>query len=100
MSSQVQSDEFKEAVRRSDDIKSKPQADELLQLYAFYKQGIQDPPIDQVPAPGAFDMKAKAKKRAWQKVVDEGVAPEEAQKRYIAFVDEMLNKYGDKTKDT
>ncbi len=36
----------------------------------------------------------KAKKRAWQKIVDEGVTPEEAQKRYVELVEKLKSAYG------
>ncbi len=81
MSSQPQSDEFKEAVKKSDNIKTRPGNDDLLQvrsrdgyrgrivegrtrltvrraqLYALFKQGTQDPPIEESPAPGLWDPK-------------------------------------------
>jgi diazepam-binding inhibitor (GABA receptor modulating acyl-CoA-binding protein) len=41
-----------------------------------------------------FDLKAKAKKKAWQKIVDEGCTPEEAQTKYVALIEEMKTKYG------
>lgn len=36
----------------------------------------------------------KAKKRAWQKVADEGVTPEQAQEKYVALVEELKGKLG------
>jgi diazepam-binding inhibitor (GABA receptor modulator, acyl-CoA-binding protein) len=63
-------------------------------LYAYYKQALQDPPIEKAETPGTFDLKGKAKKRAWQHVVDDGVTPEEAQTKYVALVEEMKEKYG------
>jgi diazepam-binding inhibitor (GABA receptor modulating acyl-CoA-binding protein) len=36
----------------------------------------------------------KAKKAAWQKVVDEGISADTAKERYIALVEEMKAKYG------
>lgn len=35
-------------------------------MYALYKQALQDPPIEKAEQPGTFDLKGKAKKRAWQ----------------------------------
>jgi diazepam-binding inhibitor (GABA receptor modulating acyl-CoA-binding protein) len=63
-------------------------------MYALYKQATQDPPIEKSEAPGVFDLKGKAKKRAWQKIVDEGVTPEEAQERYIKLIEELKTVYG------
>lgn len=36
----------------------------------------------------------KAKKRAWQKVVDEGITKEEAQTRYVALVEKLKEAHG------
>jgi len=63
-------------------------------MYALYKQATQDPPIEKSEAPGVFDLKGKAKKRAWQKIVDEAVTPEEAQERYIKLIEELKAVYG------
>lgn len=63
-------------------------------MYALYKQALQDPPIEEADAPGAFDLKGKAKKRSWQKIVDEGITPEEAQTKYIALIEKMKKEYG------
>jgi len=89
-----QSEAFKQAVIDSRKLVSKPSQDELLQLYALFKQGTQDPPTESAENPGTFDLKGKAKKRAWQKVVDEGVTPEDAQKKYVALVEELKEKLG------
>jgi diazepam-binding inhibitor (GABA receptor modulator, acyl-CoA-binding protein) len=63
-------------------------------MYALYKQALQDPPIEKAEAPGTFDLKGKAKKRAWQKIVDEGVTPEEAQIKYVELIEKMKETYG------
>jgi diazepam-binding inhibitor (GABA receptor modulating acyl-CoA-binding protein) len=63
-------------------------------MYALYKQALQDPPIEKAENPGTFDLKGKAKKRAWQKIVDEGVTPEEAQAKYIELIEKMKETYG------
>ncbi|KAK8145990.1 hypothetical protein G3M48_003748 [Beauveria asiatica] len=36
----------------------------------------------------------KAKKNAWQKVVDEGISAETAQERYVALVEQLKAKHG------
>lgn len=90
----AQSEAFKQAVQDSRKLKAKPSQDELLQLYALFKQGTQDPPIEKSETPGTFDLKGKAKKRAWQKVVDEGVTPEQAQEKYVALVEQLKEKLG------
>ncbi|KAK5093356.1 acyl-CoA-binding protein (ACBP)/diazepam binding inhibitor (DBI)/endozepine (EP) [Exophiala xenobiotica] len=85
---------FQDAVKASKQLTQKPSQDELLQLYAYFKQAQQDPPIDKAPAPGTFDLKGKAKKKAWQKVVDDGVNPKQAEQKYVALVNELKDKYG------
>ncbi|KFX89094.1 hypothetical protein O988_08763 [Pseudogymnoascus sp. VKM F-3808] len=72
---------FDKAVVDSKKLVKKPTNDHLLEMYALYKQAIQDPSIDKAEAPGTFDFKGKAKKAAWQKIVDEGVTPEQAQEQ-------------------
>jgi diazepam-binding inhibitor (GABA receptor modulator, acyl-CoA-binding protein) len=68
-------------------------------MYALYKQALQDPPIEKSEAPGMFDLKGKAKKAAWKKIVDEGVTPEEAQIKYVELIEAMKKQYGfDETK--
>ena len=39
-------------------------------------------------------MQGKAKKRAWQKVVDEGVTPTAAEEKYVELVESLKSKYG------
>lgn len=41
-----------------------------------------------------FDLKGKAKKNAWQKVVDEGISAEKAQERYVALIEKAKADYG------
>lgn len=36
----------------------------------------------------------KAKKNAWQKRIDEGVTPDQAQEKYVAFVESLKEKHG------
>jgi diazepam-binding inhibitor (GABA receptor modulating acyl-CoA-binding protein) len=40
------------------------------------------------------DTQGKAKKKAWQKVVDEGITSDEAKERYVKLVESMKEKYG------
>ncbi|KAF2484896.1 acyl-CoA-binding protein [Neohortaea acidophila] len=89
-----QSAEFKKAVEESRKLKAKPSDDELLQLYGLFKQGSQDPPFEDSPNPGMFDLKGKAKKGAWKKIHDEGVSAEDAQKRYVELVEKLKEKHG------
>ncbi|KAK2746654.1 hypothetical protein FQN57_002998 [Myotisia sp. PD_48] len=95
-----QSEEFKAAVAASRHLVAKPTNDELLNLYALYKQGTQDPPFDPANAPGMFDFKGKAKFAAWKEVAEENLSAEEAQEKYIELVEQLKTKYGyDPNKD-
>ena len=41
-----------------------------------------------------FYKQGKAKRNAWQKLVDEGVSPSDAQKKYVALVESLKKKHG------
>ncbi|OBT76478.1 hypothetical protein VF21_04015 [Pseudogymnoascus sp. 05NY08] len=93
MSGVTLSPAFNQAVVDSKKLVKKPTNDHLLEMYGLYKQATQEPPIEQSENPGTFDLKGKAKKRAWQKVVDEGVTPEQAQEKYIALIEQLKVTY-------
>ncbi|ELR04130.1 hypothetical protein VC83_02052 [Pseudogymnoascus destructans] len=93
MSGVTLSPAFNQAVMDSKKLVNKPTKDHLLEMYGLFKQATQDPPIEKSEAPGAFDLKGKAKKRAWQKVVDKGVTPEQAQEQYIALIEQLKATY-------
>ncbi len=40
------------------------------------------------------NFKGKTKQKAWQKIVDEGVSPEDAQDKYVELVEALKLKYG------
>jgi diazepam-binding inhibitor (GABA receptor modulating acyl-CoA-binding protein) len=84
---------FDTAVVDSKKLTSKPNNDELLELYALYKVATGEKIAD-APEPGMFDLKGKAKKKAWQKVVDEGITEEEAKSRYVTLVEKLKETYG------
>lgn len=44
--------------------------------------------------PFCVDQQGKAKKSAWQKIVDEGITAEEAQEKYVILVERMKETYG------
>jgi acyl-CoA-binding protein len=79
-------EDFKKAADRSKtDIKEKPSNEELLKLYALYKQGDEgDVTGDR---PGGFDFKAIAKYNAWEEL--KGKSSEEAMKEYIDLVNKL-----------
>jgi diazepam-binding inhibitor (GABA receptor modulating acyl-CoA-binding protein) len=41
-----------------------------------------------------LNKQGKAKRRAWQKIVDEGLTVDEAQQKYVKLVEELKEKYG------
>ncbi|GKZ19793.1 hypothetical protein AbraIFM66951_010790 [Aspergillus brasiliensis] len=84
---------FETAATEVKNLKSKPSDEEMLQLYALYKVATQSN-FAEAPKPSAFDFAGKYKYNAWKKLLDEGVTPEQAQERYIAFVEELKTKYG------
>ncbi|RDA96117.1 hypothetical protein CP533_1731 [Ophiocordyceps camponoti-saundersi (nom. inval.)] len=89
----AQSAAFEKATADSKKLTSKPANEDLLQLYALYKVGIGED-VAKSPDPGMFDLKGKAKKKAWQAVVDEGTSPEQAQEKYVALVEKLKASCG------
>ncbi|KAH6673782.1 putative acyl-CoA-binding protein like protein [Halenospora varia] len=85
--------DFDTAVADSKKLTSKPSNDDLLKLYALYKVATGED-ITKAEAPGMFDLKGKAKKKAWQEVVDKGTTQDEAKAEYVKLVEEMKEKYG------
>lgn len=78
--------EFEQAQRDIKTLTRKPGNDDLLMLYALYKQGASgDISGDR---PGMFDMVARAKYDAWAKL--KGTSADDAMSRYIAKVKSML----------
>ena len=83
--------EFKEAVERSSTITQKPENEELLKLYALYKQGsVGDITGDR---PAGFDFKGAAKYDAWSN--EKGRDSQSCMKEYIELVDSLIKKYND-----
>ncbi|KIW33007.1 uncharacterized protein PV07_04511 [Cladophialophora immunda] len=84
---------FQKAAEESRQLKAKPSNEELLELYALFKVANGED-ISKAPAPGMFDLKGKAKHKAWQKEVDAGTTAEAAEDRYIKLVESLKTKYG------
>ncbi|KAL9049824.1 MAG: hypothetical protein Q9162_006998 [Coniocarpon cinnabarinum] len=89
-----QSEKFKQAVEDSRKLKQKPGQNEMLDLYGLFKQGTQDPPIEKASKPGMFDMVGKEKRKAWERVVEKGTKPEQAQVEYVQYVEDLKDRYG------
>ncbi|EPE33078.1 Acyl-CoA binding protein [Glarea lozoyensis ATCC 20868] len=84
---------FDTAVVDSKKLTSKPGNDELLELYGLYKVATGED-IAKAEAPGMFDLKGKAKKKSWQKYVDEGLSQDAAKEQYVKLVGTLKEKYG------
>ncbi|MDE2155530.1 MAG: acyl-CoA-binding protein [Xanthomonadaceae bacterium] len=78
--------EFEQAARDIQRLDRRPDNDTLLKLYALYKQGSEGDL--QRTQPGFFDFVGTAKHEAWAQL--HGVPEEEAMRRYIALVQQLL----------
>jgi diazepam-binding inhibitor (GABA receptor modulator, acyl-CoA-binding protein) len=83
------SQQFESAVNRSKELTKRPSNEELLSLYALYKQATEgDASGDR---PGGFDFKAIAKHDAWAEL--KGKSKEQAMNDYIALVEKLHKEY-------
>lgn len=79
-------DQFKSAAERVKTLTARPSNDQLLELYALFKQGTDG---DVTGArPGMFDLKGRAKYDAW--AAKKGTARPAAQQAYVALVDKLV----------
>ena len=86
------SEEFQKAANDAKQLVQKPADQELLDLYANFKQVTAgDCNTDR---PGFLDFAGKAKWDAWNAL--KGTSTETAEKAYIAKVEELKGKYGTK----
>jgi acyl-CoA-binding protein len=76
---------FEEAQRRAKELTKTPSNDELLELYAFYKQATAGDVSGS--RPGMMDFKGRAKFDAW--AGKKGTSRDEAMKKYVAVVDRL-----------
>lgn len=81
---------FAEAKGRVEQLTKRPTNDQLLELYAFYKQATEGDVAGS--RPGLLDLKGRAKFDAWTKV--KGTGKDEAMKRYVALVDALRAELG------
>jgi len=84
---------FDTAVVDSKKLTSKPDSNDLLELYSLFKVANGDD-ITKGEVPGMFDLKGKAKKKAWQEKVDSGITSDEAKEKYVAKIEELKEKCG------
>jgi diazepam-binding inhibitor (GABA receptor modulator, acyl-CoA-binding protein) len=81
--------EFENALAKSKELTKRPSNEELLDLYALYKQGTEgDVSGDR---PGGFDFKAIAKYDAWADL--KGKSAETAKQEYIKLVEKLHQQY-------
>ena len=82
-------EDFQNAVSQSKQFTQRPSNEELLDLYAFFKQASEgDISGDR---PGGFDFKAIAKHDAW--AGKKGISKEEAMQSYVSLVDKLQQQY-------
>ncbi|KAF9542869.1 Acyl-CoA-binding domain-containing protein 1 [Mortierella hygrophila] len=77
--------EFDAAAAKIKELTTSPSNDNLLELYALFKQATVGD--NNTERPGTFDFKGKAKWDAWTK--KQGISKEEAEKEYIKLVAEL-----------
>lgn len=83
------SDDFAAAQVRVKQLPKLPDASDLLELYALFKQGTVGDVQGQ--RPGMLDFKGRAKYDAWES--KRGTNQDTAMQGYVALVDELVKKY-------
>jgi diazepam-binding inhibitor (GABA receptor modulating acyl-CoA-binding protein) len=82
-------DDFSAAQTRVKQLSKTPAADELLELYALYKQASGGDAKGE--RPGMLDFKGRAKFDAW--TAKKGVSADSAMKSYVELVAKLEAKY-------
>ncbi|OAQ34216.1 ACBP-domain-containing protein [Linnemannia elongata AG-77] len=77
--------EFDAAAKKIKELTVSPSNDNLLKLYALFKQATVGD--NDTTRPGAFDFKGKAKWDAWTE--KKGLSQEDAEKQYIELVKDL-----------
>jgi diazepam-binding inhibitor (GABA receptor modulator, acyl-CoA-binding protein) len=83
-------DDFSLAQARVKQLSRTPASDELLELYALYKQGTAGEVSGERPP--MLDFKGRAKFDAW--MARKGLSQEAAMTAYVALVSKLAAKYG------
>ena len=82
-------DDFNTAITKSKELSKRPTNEELLDLYALFKQATEgDVSGDR---PGGFDFKAIAKFDAWAS--KKGITKEQAMQDYVNLVSNLQQSY-------
>jgi len=76
---------FTAAAQEVQKLKSRPSNDNLLQLYALYKQATEGDPKG--ARPGIFDLTGRAKYDAW--AGRKGLSADKAMQAYVDLVDQL-----------
>ena len=76
---------FEDAQARAKKLTKTPSNDDLLELYALYKQGTSGDVSGS--RPGMLDLKGRAKFDAWTK--KKGTSKDDAMTKYVAYVDKL-----------
>lgn len=82
-------EEFEKAVGESKNLTQRPTNQELLNLYALYKQATEGDVSGE--RPGGFDFKAIAKYDAWAEI--KGTSSDDARDRYVSLVNDLKSRY-------
>ena len=80
---------FEQAQQLVKTLTERPANEELLDLYALFKQATEGD--NNSKEPGMWDLKEKFKWKQWES--KKGMSSEEAMTAYSALVDELLKKY-------
>jgi diazepam-binding inhibitor (GABA receptor modulating acyl-CoA-binding protein) len=83
-------DRFNEAKARVEKLPKRPSNDQLLDLYALYKQATEGDASGS--RPGLLDLKGRAKYDAW--AGRKGLAKDDAMKKYVALVEKLEAEIG------
>jgi diazepam-binding inhibitor (GABA receptor modulator, acyl-CoA-binding protein) len=78
-------EKFEDAQKRVNALTSRPSNDDLLKLYALYKQATVGDA--QGKRPGMLDLKGRAKFDAWEG--QKGTSTDKAMESYVALVDRL-----------
>lgn len=81
--------DFEAAQARVKGLPTTPKPEELLELYALFKQGTQGDVSGS--RPGVLDFKGRAKFDAWEK--KKGLTQDQARAEYVRFVMELEARY-------
>jgi diazepam-binding inhibitor (GABA receptor modulator, acyl-CoA-binding protein) len=82
-------DDFNLAVSKSKELTQRPSNEELLDLYALFKQATEGDVSGE--RPGGFDFKAIAKFEAWTS--KNGITKEQAMQDYVNLVSKLQQSY-------